>query len=419
LAGWESCEPITFGDDRAKAEVRAGYDPETIFLRWEVTTQSPMTAPPLPSPQRMFTHERGATTLSFYLQGDANATGKEVAGRPGDVRMIFSLYDDNGTIRPAALGVYPHWDGDDEAGVPFHYVSPWRSVKFAHVGLLDAVRMDFKLSDDRRRLVLTAAIPRSVLPRAVPDLTAGWRTTANFEMIVGGAHKQWWANADGSASREMSDEPSEAFFYPGCWGQAVFAPLDQGLPIQTWLVNGPWKMEPPPDLSVANAPNVKRQIQQFFDQAVFPPDARKIDLVDIAAAEAPAKPGQWRLAHASIVDHCLGPDHRRAIYGHLYFATAWIHASEAMEVELTFPMENHNNINVWLDDLKLPEATREHGLYHTVVSPQKVTLKVGWNRLFLRTYCVGYCLRFGAVIKAAPEKLWQLRLSTTPPGETK
>ncbi len=415
MTGWESCEPMRFGDDRAKAEVRAGYDPETLFLRWEVTTENPMTAPPLPSPQRMFTHERGATTLSFYLQGDANATGKEVSGRPGDVRIVFSLYDDNGTIRPAALGVFPRWDGAGE-GSPFTYASPWRSVKFAHAGLLETVKLDHRLSDDRRILVLTAVIPRSALPRAVPALAAGWRTAANFDMIVGGAHKQWWANADGSASREMSDEPSEAFFYPGCWGQAIFAPLDQGLPIQAWLLNGPWKMEPPPDLSAANRPNVKRQIQQFFDGAVFPPDERRIAHENIAAAAVPPKPGQWRPAQVSITDHCLGPDHRREIFGNLYFAAAWIHAPEETDVELTFPMDPHNNISAWLDDRKLAEATYGQGVFHAVVSPQKVTLKPGWNQLFLRAYAVGYTLRFGVLLNGQPEQLWRLRLATTPPA---
>jgi hypothetical protein len=417
-AGWESCEPMLFGDNRAKAEVRAGYDPETLFLRWEVTTEQPMTAPPLPSPERMFTHERGATTLSFYLQGDANATGKEVAGRPGDVRIVFSLYDDNGTIRPTALGVYPRWDGVGE-GSPFTYASPWRSVKFAHAGLLETVKLDYRLSDDRRRLVLTAAIPHSALPHAVPDLAAGWRTAANFDMIIGGAHKQWWANADGSASREMNDEPSEAFFYPGSWGQALFAPLDQGLPVQTWLLNGPWKMAPPPDLSSANAPNVKRQIQQFFDQAVFPPDDRTIVPESIAAAGASPKPGQWRLAQVSIMDHCLGPDDRRALYGNLYYAAAWIHAPEAMKVELTFPMDPHNNISAWLNETPLPDTVSGGGVYHRVTSPQKVTLKPGWNQLFLRAYAVGYRLRFGVVLNGQPEQLWRLRLSTTPPINNK
>lgn len=40
----------------------------------------------------------------------------------------------------------------------------------------------------------------------------------------------------------------------------------------------------------------------------------------------------------------------------------------------------------------------------------------GWNQLFLRGYALGYELHFGTVIKAAPEKLWKLRLSTVPPG---
>ncbi len=48
-------------------------------------------------------------------------------------------------------------------------------------------------------------------------------------------------------------------------------------------------------------------------------------------------------------------------------------------------------------------------------SPQKITLQVGWNQLFLRAYALGYDLHFGAVLKADAGQLWRLRLSATPP----
>ena len=415
-AGWEGCEPMRFGDARAKVEVRAGYDPQTLYLRWEVKAESPMSAPPLPSPERIFTHDRGAATLSFYLQGDAAAQGKASGGRPGDIRIVFSLYDDNGTIRPAALGLYPTWDGAPDKARPFLYITPGQRAPFAHAALLEAVKLGYVLSADRKTWVLAAAIPRSVLPGKVPALDGGWKSMCNFEATIGGAHKQWWSNADGSASREVNDEPTEARLYPGAWGQAIFAPLGQSLPVQAWLVNGSW---PAKELKYTGTGDNKRQFQQFFDQAVFPPDARKIAAAEIATDKAP-KPGQWRLLTARPTDGCIYPDDGQPLYVrgcNLHYAAAWIWAPAATEVALEIPQQHQNNLSAWLDDQKLAEAARENGVYHSVVSPQKVALKPGWNQLFIRGYALGYDLHFGAVVKAAPEILWRLRLAVTPPEE--
>ena len=86
-----------------------------------------------------------------------------------------------------------------------------------------------------------------------------------------------------------------------------------------------------------------------------------------------------------------------------------------MEVALELPMQHQNNLSVWLDGTRLAETAREQGLYHTVTTPQKITLQVGWNQLFLRAYALGYDLHFGAVLKADAGQLWRLRLSATPP----
>jgi len=415
-AGWEGCEPMRFGDDRARVEVRAGYDPQTLYLRWEVKTENPISVPPLPTPERMFTHERRANTLSFYLQGDAAAQGKAAGGRPGDMRIVFSLYDDHGTTRPAALGLYPTWNGAPDQARPFVYITPGRRAPFAHVALLDAVKLGYRLSADCKTWVLAAAIPRSVLPGKVPALDGGWKSMANFEATIGGAHKQWWSNADGSASHEVNDEPTEAGLYPGSWGQAIFPSLGQSLPVQAWLVNGSW---PAKELKYTGAVDNKRQFQQFFDGAVFPPDERKIAGAKIATNEA-AKPREWRLLIARTTDGCIYPENGRTLYGdgcNLYYAAVWIWAPEATEVTLEIPQQHENNVSAWLGDLKLAEAARNQGIHHSVVSPQKVTLKAGWNQLFLRAYALGYDLHFGAILKADTAQLWRLRISATPSSQ--
>lgn len=413
-AGWESCEPITFGDDRAKVEVRAGYDLEKLYLRWAVETEQPMSVPPLPTPERMFTHERGANTLSLYLQGDEAVLGKAAEGRPGDIRIVFGLHDDNGTIRPAALGLYPTWDGPGTAR-PFLYVSPGQRTPFAHVAVLDTVQLGSRLSDDRKTWVLAAAIPRVVLPGKVPALDGGWKTMANFEATIGGAHKLWWSNADGSASREVNDEPTEARLYPGSWGHALLDPLEESLPLRAWLINGPWIAQ---DLKYTGSSDNKRAFQQFFDKAVFPPDDRRIASGDMAALPGQNQPGPWRLLTARTTDGCVYPANGAPLYSagcNLYYAAAWIWAPKATELMLEFPHQHQNNLTAWLDGQKLSETTRENGIFHSVVSPQKVTLQPGWNQLFIRGYALGYDLHFGTVVKADSATLWGLRLAATPP----
>ena len=403
--GWEGCEPVRFGDHAADVKVRCGFNPETLYLRWELKTKTPMNVPPMPSPERLFTHDRAATTLSFYLQGDAAAVGANVMGRPGDVRLVFGVHDDHGEIRPAAIGLYPNWGGPGEAK-PFTYASPSQRTPFAHVGALDNVKLAHRLSNVRRTLVLAAAIPRSVLPREVAGLAGGWRTMGNFEVTIAGARKLWWSNADGSASRETKDEPTEARLYPGSWAQIAFTPLTGGLPVRAWLVNGPWKAK---ELEYTGTAENKRQFQQFFDSATFPPDDRSLSADEWKT---------WRLLNARPTDDCLYPDDGHPLYHsgcHLYFATTWIWSPLTQEIGIEFPMQHQNNLSVWLNDTRLSETSREKGVYHTVESPQTVALKSGWNRLFLRTYALGYDLHFGTILKADPDRLWQLRLSTQPP----
>jgi hypothetical protein len=56
-------------------------------------------------------------------------------------------------------------------------------------------------------------------------------TFLKFEATFGGHNKFWWANSDGSASRETYDEPSEARLYHGSWALAQFAGLKGGVTV--------------------------------------------------------------------------------------------------------------------------------------------------------------------------------------------
>src|SRR4029453_17486455 len=107
--GWEACDPVRFESDKDQSvEVRCFYDPETIHLRWHARLGRAFEARAMQAAERMFTHDRLADTLSFYLQGDPAA--KPGASRTGDVRLVFTLAKDGAAVKAAALGMYPRWE---------------------------------------------------------------------------------------------------------------------------------------------------------------------------------------------------------------------------------------------------------------------------------------------------------------------
>ena len=104
LKGWESAQPITFsadtpldppllrGDERG-VEVRALYRPDALLLRWHARLGQKFEPKNLPNLERIFTHDQNADTLSFYIQGDADAKpGGPSAGRAGDARFVFGIF---------------------------------------------------------------------------------------------------------------------------------------------------------------------------------------------------------------------------------------------------------------------------------------------------------------------------------------
>ena len=86
MTGWESAEPIRLqGDKDQQVEVRCLYQPDQWLLRWHVRLGRAFTAKRLPSPERIFTHDQLADTLSFYIQSDFSAKPpRDTNGRGGD-----------------------------------------------------------------------------------------------------------------------------------------------------------------------------------------------------------------------------------------------------------------------------------------------------------------------------------------------
>src|SRR5207302_213029 len=133
--------------------------------------------------------------------------------------------------------------------------------------------------------VIAAAIPRATIAPQVTSFAGGYQTMVNFEATFAGHNKFWWANRDGSASRETYDEPTEARLYPGSWAPAQFQPLDRGVVIRNWLICGPFggpgteKFRADPGGVVPGTTiEMKKAVRDFCEAAAYPPDSGEVDL---------------------------------------------------------------------------------------------------------------------------------------------
>ncbi|MFA6290522.1 MAG: hypothetical protein WC637_02000 [Victivallales bacterium] len=222
LGGWEQAKTLSFQSDaQQKVEVKCLYDAETLYLRWQLHLPRQVKITLSSDTARIFTHEITADTVGFYIQGDPNAKPKSSNdGRAGDLRIVFGLVKDGDNVKPIAWGIYPKWIGPGKA-TPMTYRSIVSAVTFEHAGLLDSVKLGYCIDADKQGFVIAAAIPRSLIP-LLPALGPEIRTNVNFEATLGGRNKFWWANTDGSASREVYDVPTEARLYPGSWAPVEF-----------------------------------------------------------------------------------------------------------------------------------------------------------------------------------------------------
>lgn len=414
LTGWEAAEPVNFESGKKSVEVRALYDPETLFLRWHVRLGEAFEPKPLPPLERMFMHDQGSDTVSFYLQGDQNAPPKGPAGgRPGDVRFVFGAFRQGDKVQPAGVALYPSWPGKDAKAQI--YRTPVGQAAFAHVGAIPGVKLGYAADADNKGFVLAAAIPRSAVPAMKTAFNGEVRTLVNFDANLGGHDKFWWANADGSANRETYDEPSEARLYPGSWAPALFQGIGDGVAVRNWLIAGPFGG--PGAEKFVNDPRNKEEVSKFFENAVYPPDDGQVNPKATYSGEIIQgywrDPGKVSWKPAGIADM----DTRVILGGgsQAWYGASWIYAPADTEVQ--FDLQSHRMTYLrWSlngQQLNVPQKEYKPGPKPIVPEAARtVTLRAGWNQVSFRGYCVGYApFRVGLVVQAAPEKLWGLRFS--------
>jgi hypothetical protein len=433
LAGWESCEPVVFRADKEQSvEVRCLYRPDHLFLRWHARLATKFEPKPMPPPERIFTHDRLADTLSFYFQGDASAApNSPPAGRPGDARFIFGIFNDTaGKAQPIGVGFYPEWKGPGKAR-PQIYRTPVGQAAFAHVGPIADARFAHAVDADGKGFVLVAAIPRTAIPRAAAPFDGSSRRLVNFEATFGGHNKFWWANSDGSASRETYDEPTEARLYPGSWAPATFHGLDGGVIVKNWLICGPFggpgaeKFKPDPNGKMPGTnKDMKVAVREFCEAASYPPDSGQVDPAAVFTGEQlrgywndPRKV-QWKPATVAELDN-------RVILGtgaQTWYGATWIYTPTPNELEFQFQSSPQASLRWFVngETVALKNVLEEKAGQNHLLTRKSLPLRAGWNQVMLRGYCTGYSpFRAGLVLSGPPEKLWDLQLSATPQSSPK
>lgn len=420
LAGWEQCDPLTFQADRERTvEVRCLWDPGHLHLRVHARTGAQFTPRALQPLERVFAHDRASDAVSFYLQGDPAAKpGGPVGGRAGDVRVVLGLFDDGGSVRPAAIGFHPAWSGPGAS--PQSYRTPVGQAQFAHVGELAGAVLGGRRDDDGKGWVVSVTIPREAIP-GLPELSPALRTTVDFEATFGGHAKVWWADSDGSASRETFDEPTEARLYPGAWAPAEFsAPAAGGLVLRHWLVCGPFGGPGAERFASDPQGEMKDAVRGFFAKAVYPPDSGPCDPQAVFTGPQiegwwkPEREVRWRPAQVEALD-------TRLLLGNggaqVWYATSWVHAASATPLTVVVQSMPQARIRLKLDDAVLYDGmakTETGDACLTAAVP--ATLGTGWHRLQLRSYDWGYgATRMGVALAAPLERLWNLGISAQPP----
>ena len=411
LRGWEHDDPVRFAASATQTvEARCAYDPAHLYLRWHVRLGHEFKPHPLLLPQHVFAHDQGNDTVSLYLQGDPHAPlGSHFSGgRPGDVRFVCGLFRDQGQT-PVVLGMYPTWSAP--GGSPQTYATPVGSVSFANVAIVPGVSAGSQVDADHRGFVLAVAIPRAAIPGLA--VLNGWRTEGNFDANLSGLDRFWWSNADGSASRETFDEPTEARFDPGSWSPVQCVPIDH-LPLPSWMAIGPFGFA---GIDQHDLLAGRDQIVRTLLRAQNPPDTLRDLSATYQGALTRTRVAQRTLSWKAIEASGDSLDIAQALgwngyndEGTFYLLTH-LYSPRPAHVYLHLALgDGAVYITGQLNGRPLPENSKDN----LPDEAQPLALQAGWNELLLRRTVIWGEMNYGVTLTGDPAVLWQLRFRAAP-----
>ena len=414
--GWDGATPVAFSDDGDEVEVRCLYSPDALAFKWHVRMKSPFAAKPLQQPERLFNHDQGSDTVSVYFQGDADApAGGPAEGRPGDVRFTCGLFaDGKGGVKPVLVGFYPEWKRPGAKPQTYRTAAGGKA-SYAHVAEVPGASVSGSVDEDGKGFTLVALVPRSEIPVSAP-FSSALRTRVNFDANLGGHHRFWWSNADGSASRETYDEPTESRFFPGSWSLCRFGGLGDGLVLRAWAAAGPFGG---PGFERFNYdPQNKEEVRRACESAKYGPDS------DVPRADAKyvgeQVKGYWKpVDSVGWEKQQLSVDGMRVKMGlgsQVWFATTAVWSPSDAEVEMDFYAHLATYSTWTLNGEKIDSPSQfkeENATFFRTRASKSVKLRKGWNVLKARAFCVGYPpFHIGARIRADEALLWKLKTAT-------
>jgi hypothetical protein len=164
-------------------------------------------------------------------------------------------------------------------------------------------------------------------------------------------------------------------------------------------------------------------VREVAEAATYPPDDLKVDTKAVYKGEMirgywnDPKEVRWKVASVADLDN-------RVILGNgaqVFYAATWIKVPEDTELEFQFQGHPQTYLRWFLNGQAVPIPDKDYkqvAIQHLAAN-KTLTLRAGWNQVMLRGYCVGYSpFRAGLVLGGAPEKLWNIQLSATPPEQT-
>jgi hypothetical protein len=195
--------------------------------------------------------------------------------------------------------------------------------------------------------------------------------------------------------------------------------------VRAWNVIGPFGFVGLPALDHSDG---RPKICETLANAKYPPEVR-VDLPasytgDMTQTRVTTRTLKWKqiAEPANLLDFGkqLGwgyPDEAAA------YAVTYLYSPAAVSVRLSIEDgHGHHAVRGWLngqpaplDPKSLPVAK----LACRIDGTQPVNLRAGWNELLVRFDYIWGDKTLGLRLDAKPEQLWGLRISATPPGDTK
>lgn len=208
----DTAEPLVRSLDLLRRfEVRAAYDANNLYLRYDVTAPSQLVNAET-EPQLLF---RGGNCLDLQLATDPAADPQRKEPAPGDLRVLVTRQ----AGRPFALAYRPRVAGF--TGTRIVLKSPTGQEAFDAIEPLVGVLVDYAKTNDGFRATVT-----------LPLAKLGWRpqpgqaVKLDLGYLFGNdpgtrtAARAYWSN-NGFAANVINDVPHESRLEPGAWGMGM------------------------------------------------------------------------------------------------------------------------------------------------------------------------------------------------------